>query len=43
MLCGNPDMNKEMTQYLKDRDWSETSYRGVGNFTTEKAFTIRKE
>jgi len=43
MLCGNPDMNKEMATYLEDQGWSETSHRGIGNFTTEKAFAIRKE
>lgn len=43
MLCGNPNMNKEMATYLKDHGWTETSHRGIGNFTTEKAFVIRKE
>jgi len=43
MLCGNPDMNREMATYLKDQGWTETSHRGIGNFTTEKAFAIRKE
>ena len=43
MLCGNPDMNREMTAYLEDQGWTETSHRGIGNFTTEKAFAIRKE
>ena len=41
MICGNPNMNKEMTAYLKSHGWTETSNRGVGNFTTEKAFVIR--
>lgn len=43
MLCGNPNMNKEMAAYLKDQGWSETNHSGIGNFTTEKAFAIRKE
>ena len=43
MLCGHPDMNREMTAYLKEQGWTETSHRGIGNFTTEKAFVIRSE
>jgi len=43
MLCGNPDMNKEMSAYLKEQNWTETSHRGIGNFTTEKAFAIRND
>jgi ferredoxin/flavodoxin---NADP+ reductase len=38
MLCGNPQMNREMTAYLKEQGWTMTSYRGVGNFTVEQAF-----
>jgi len=41
MICGNPNMNKEMTEYLKQHDWTKTNHRGIGNFTTEKAFAIR--
>jgi len=41
MICGNPNMNKEMTEYLKSHGWTETSHRGIGNFTTEKAFVNR--
>lgn len=41
MICGNPNMNKEMTEYLTRHGWTETSHRGIGNFTTEKAFVIR--
>lgn len=42
MLCGNPSMTREMTKYLDAHGWTQTSYRGVGNFTTEKAFVIRQ-
>ena len=42
MLCGNPNMNQEMTAYLEQQGWTQTSYRGVGNFTTEIAFVISK-
>lgn len=38
MLCGNPQMNREMTAYLKDNGWTMTNYKGVGNFTVEQAF-----
>lgn len=43
MLCGNPDMNLEMTAYLEEQSWTETRHREIGNFTTEKAFAIRNE
>jgi ferredoxin/flavodoxin---NADP+ reductase len=43
MLCGNPHMNQEMTEYLQDRNWTMTTYRGVGNFTVEKAFVLQNE
>jgi ferredoxin--NADP+ reductase len=43
MLCGNPHMNKEVSDYLEQNGWTQTSHRGVGNFTTEKAFAIRNE
>jgi ferredoxin/flavodoxin---NADP+ reductase len=38
MLCGNPQMNREMTDYLKANGWTMTNYKGVGNFTVEQAF-----
>ncbi len=43
MLCGNPAMNKEVTNFLQERGWIQTSHRGVGNFTTEKAFVTRND
>lgn len=42
MLCGNPNMNKEMTAYLLNNDWTMTNYKGAGNFTVEQAFVIQK-
>lgn len=41
MLCGNPNMNKEMTDFLKQHGWTMTNYKGVGNFTVEQAFVIQ--
>jgi ferredoxin--NADP+ reductase len=41
MLCGNPNMNKEMTDHLKERGWTMTNYKGVGNFTVEQAFVLQ--
>jgi ferredoxin/flavodoxin---NADP+ reductase len=38
MLCGNPDMNREMVTFLKERGWTMTNYKGIGNFTVEQAF-----
>jgi ferredoxin--NADP+ reductase len=43
MLCGNPHMNREMTAYLEDQGWTMTTYRGVGNFTVEKAFVLQND
>ena len=43
MLCGNPHMNQEMSDYLLERQWVMTNYRGVGNFTVEKAFVLQNE
>ncbi len=38
MICGNPEMTREMTDYLKETGWTPTNHRGIGNFTTELAF-----
>lgn len=38
MLCGNPQMNREMADFLRDQGWTMTNYKGVGNFTVEQAF-----
>lgn len=43
MICGNPQMTREMTRYLKDAGWTLTTQRGVGNFTTEVAFVLHHE
>lgn len=43
MICGNPDMTREMTEQLKQRGWTMTSHRGIGNFTVEKAFVVRSD
>ena len=41
MICGNPAMNKEMTDYLQLNGWTMTNYKGVGNFTVEQAFVLQ--
>ena len=43
MVCGNPDMTRELTRHLKDAGWTLTGHRGVGNFTTEVAFVVHHE
>lgn len=43
MICGNPEMTRELTHHLKDAGWTLTNHRGVGNFTTEVAFVIHHE
>ncbi|MDY6980670.1 MAG: ferredoxin--NADP reductase [Pseudomonadota bacterium] len=40
MLCGNPQMNKDMSEHLEDNGWTMTNYKGVGNFTVEQAFVL---
>jgi len=43
MICGNPDMNRDMSKYLEAQGWTMTNHRGVGNFTVEKAFVLHHE
>jgi len=43
MICGNPEMTREMTTHLKDSGWTLTNHRGVGNFSTELAFVVHHE
>ena len=43
MICGNPNMIREFTDYLKENGWTSTSHRGIGNFTVEKAFVFQKD
>jgi ferredoxin/flavodoxin---NADP+ reductase len=43
MLCGNPHMIREMTDYLKATGWTMTNFKGVGNFTVEKAFVLHQD
>lgn len=38
MICGNPEMTRDMSLYLKNAGWTMTNHKGVGNFTTELAF-----
>lgn len=43
MLCGNPHMNRDMTAFLEEKGWTMTTFRGVGNFTVEKAFVLQND
>lgn len=43
MICGNPEMTRQLTHHLKDAGWTLTNHRGVGNFTTELAFVVHHE
>jgi ferredoxin/flavodoxin---NADP+ reductase len=43
MLCGNPGMIQEMTGHLESSGWVMSSYKGVGTFTVEKAFTLHHD
>jgi len=41
MLCGNPAMNHEMSDYLNANGWTMTNYKGPGNFAVEQAFVLQ--
>jgi ferredoxin--NADP+ reductase len=43
MLCGNPNMNRELRQHLEERGWTMTSHKGVGEFTVEQAFVLHTD
>jgi ferredoxin--NADP+ reductase len=40
LICGNPEMNKQMSTYLKENGWTMTNHKGIGNFSVEAAFVI---
>ena len=40
MLCGNPAMLKQMVKFLDENGWTKTNHKGIGNYTTEKAFVV---
>lgn len=40
MLCGNPAMNNEMTEYLNERGWICTRQGRIGSFSVEIAFVV---
>ncbi len=31
MICGNPDMNRDLSEYLQQAGWTMTNYQGAGN------------
>ena len=40
LICGNPDMNRQMTSALRETGWTMTNHSGVANFSVEAAFVI---
>ncbi|MES2364889.1 MAG: ferredoxin--NADP reductase [Pseudomonadota bacterium] len=40
LICGNPEMNRQMTAHLRDTGWTMTNHSGIGNFSVEAAFVI---
>ncbi|MBP7066267.1 ferredoxin--NADP reductase [Ferrovibrio sp.] len=38
MLCGSPEMLRDMRAYLDERQWQEGSTTGAGHYVIEKAF-----
>jgi ferredoxin/flavodoxin---NADP+ reductase len=43
MLCGNPHMIREMSEYLNTHGWTLTRHKEPGNFTVEKAFALHSD
>jgi ferredoxin--NADP+ reductase len=43
MLCGNPNMIREMTDHLQANNWTMANFKGPGNFTVEKAFVLHHD
>jgi ferredoxin--NADP+ reductase len=41
MICGNPSMVNELTDYFQDNDWKLGKIDDPGHFTIEKAFVTR--
>lgn len=41
MLCGNPAMNHEMSDYLNANGWTMTNFKGPGNYAVEQAFVLQ--
>ena len=41
LLCGNPAMNQEMSDYLDCHGWTMTNFKGIGNYSIEKAFVLQ--
>lgn len=41
MLCGNPQMIREMNEYLRQNGWTRTNYKGLGNYAIEQAFALQ--
>ncbi len=42
LICGNPNMNRDLTGYLDESGWTMTNYKGIGNYSVEQAFVLEK-
>lgn len=42
MLCGNPNMNRDLSEHLEESGWRMTNHQGAGNYTVEQAFVLPK-
>ncbi len=42
LICGNPNMNQDLTRYLDESGWTMTNYKGIGNYSVEQAFVLEK-
>jgi len=40
MICGNPNMNRDLSEFLDQAGWRLTNYQGIGNYTVEQAFVL---
>lgn len=43
MICGNPAMNRDLSDHLLSNGWTMTNFKGVGNFTVEQAFVLQND
>ncbi|MCI0507781.1 MAG: ferredoxin--NADP reductase [Gammaproteobacteria bacterium] len=40
LICGNPEMVRDMRNHLNGQGWTMTNHSGVGNYSVEKAFVV---
>ena len=41
LICGNPEMNRDLSDSLLENGWCMTNFKGTGNFSLEQAFVLQ--